>query len=351
MPTLLISKEKVANNISRMHKKAVHSNSVFRPHFKTHQSVEVGELFRNQGIDKITVSSVSMAEFFAGHGWNDIAIAFPVNLREIKQINKLAEKITLNLLTDSFFSAKQLAKLLNTKTGLFIEIDNGYHRSGLLPEQDKEIEAIVSVCEISEFIEFKGFLTHAGNTYTAKGKAEIITIMEDAKAKLIHLKQQYLKRFPNIIISYGDTPSCSMADDFNGFDEVRPGNFVYYDVMQYHIGSCRLDDIAVVAACPIVSVYPDRNELLIYGGAVHLSKEFIAADNNFKLFGYVVELSDRDWTAPVHGAYVSSLSQEHGIVKMPAEAISRFKPTDMIGILPVHSCLTADLLKDHSIMI
>ncbi len=80
--------------------------------------------------------------------------------------------------------------------------------------------------------------------------------MDDAQIKLQTLKQKYITRFPDIIISYGDSPSCSLADDLNGFDEIRPGNFVYYDVMQYHIGSCQMDDIAVAAACPVVSVYP-----------------------------------------------------------------------------------------------
>ena len=74
-----------------------------------------------------------------------------------------------------------------------------------------------------------------------------------------------------------------MANDCSNFDEIRPGNFAYYDVMQYHIGSCNMDNIAVAVACPVVAVHPQKNELVIYGGAIHLSKEFIAADNNFKL--------------------------------------------------------------------
>jgi D-serine deaminase-like pyridoxal phosphate-dependent protein len=350
-PTLLISKTKVERNINRMLEKAVRSNVLFRPHFKTHQSAEVGKLFRKRGIDKITVSSVSMAEYFAGNGWSDITIAFPINLLEINKINHLSKEVNLNLLVDSVYSTIQLDNLLKARTGLFVEIDNGYHRSGLLPEQIEEIEAIISTCENSRFLEFNGFLTHAGNTYSAKGKTEIMAIMKDAKTKLTRIKQRYLKRFPNIIISYGDTPSCSLADEFKGFDEVRPGNFVYFDVMQYHIGSCSLDDIAVAVACPVVSVYPHQNELVIYGGAVHLSKESIAADNNFKLFGYVFELIENRWTEPIPGAYVSSLSQEHGIIKMPEEFITRFKPGDILGILPIHSCLTADLLKDHPVII
>ena len=49
------------------------------------------------GVTAITVSSVSMAGKFAGVGWRDITIAFPMNFSEI---NLLASKITLNVLFD-----------------------------------------------------------------------------------------------------------------------------------------------------------------------------------------------------------------------------------------------------------
>jgi len=346
-PTLLINKSKVERNINRMLEKVKKSSVIFRPHFKTHQSAEIGEIFRQKGVDQITVSSVSMARYFADQGWEDITIAFPVNLQEVDKIDILAGHVNLNLLVDSTFSTKQLAGSLSNKAGIFIEIDNGYHRSGLLPERISEFDEIIHLAENSKMLDFKGFLTHAGNTYSAKGKEDILSIMNDASDKLSTLKEKYINHFPGIIISYGDTPSCSIADDLSTFDEIRPGNFVYYDVMQYHIGSCQLDDIAVAVACPVVSVYPDRSEIVIYGGAVHLSKEFIAADNDFKLFGYVVKLTEDGWSEPIPGAYVSSISQEHGIVKMPEAFILKFKPGYILGVLPIHSCLTADLLKDQ----
>jgi len=343
-PELIIDQNKLSRNIDKMLSKAQRSNVLFRPHFKTHQSIEIGRLFKEKIVDKITVSSVSMAEYFANDGWDDITIAFPVNLLEVEEINHLASSIQLNLLVDSDYSTSFLAKKLQHNVGVFIKIDTGYHRSGLLPE-DPEIDRIVNILSASDKLHFKGFLTHAGHTYSAIGKESILKIIEESRQKLSRLKAKYIDQFPEIITSYGDTPSCSMANDCSGFDEIRPGNFVFYDVMQYHIGSCSLDDIAVAVACPVVSVYPNRNEIIIYGGGIHLSKEFIEADNNFKLFGYVVEFTENGWGAPIPGAYVSSLSQEHGIVKMPHKFISKFKPGDVLGILPVHSCLAANLLK------
>jgi D-serine deaminase-like pyridoxal phosphate-dependent protein len=46
-----------------------------------------------------------------------------------------------------------------------------------------------------------------------------------------------------------------------------------------------------------------------------------------------------------------SLSQEHGVVRATAEAweggLGDVEVGDLLGVLPVHSCLTADLLKQY----
>ncbi|MBN2614443.1 MAG: alanine racemase [Bacteroidales bacterium] len=351
-PVFLVDKFRAESNIDRMLAKAKRSSVVFRPHFKTHQSLEVGQLFSQKGITQITVSSVSMARFFAADGWQDITIAFPLNILEMDELNQLAKQVHLNVLVESTGVAHRLNVQAQAPMGVFIKIDTGYHRTGLLPKQTDEIDAILKILRTSGDLSFKGFLTHAGNTYHAKGKEEILEIKASAEAQLNSLKKKYIHEFPDLMLSYGDTPSCSLADDFPELDEIRPGNFVYYDVMQYHLGSCSLSDIAVALACPVVAVHPDRNELVVYGGGVHLSKEFIAADRGFQLFGYVVRLNDDGrWTDPIAGAYVSSLSQEHGIVRMPSEELKKWEPGDVLGILPVHSCMTADLMKGDTILL
>jgi len=349
IPTLIIDQQKVKSNITKMLNKADKSKNIFRPHFKTHQSAKIGYLYKEQGVRKITVSSVSMALYFAENGWDDITIAFPVNILEADEINNLAGKINLNILVESQYSALILSNIITHSLGMFIKIDTGYHRTGLTLA-DPEIDNIIQTISNHKQLIFKGFLCHAGHTYPANGKDEILRIMDSSRTILNKLKQKYIKQFPDIIISYGDTPSCSIANNCNGFDEIRPGNFVYYDIMQYHIGSCSINDIAVAVACPVVAVYPQRNELVIYGGAVHLSKEFIAADNDFKLFGYVVTFTEEGWSEPIPGAYVSSLSQEHGIVKIQEKYLNKFKSGDIIGVLPIHSCLTANLLRDSTLI-
>ena len=45
-PTMVLNEEVCKSNIARMAAKAKAANVVFRPHFKTHQSREIGEWFR-----------------------------------------------------------------------------------------------------------------------------------------------------------------------------------------------------------------------------------------------------------------------------------------------------------------
>ena len=130
-PTLLLNNEICQKNIQTMAARSVECHVIFRPHFKTHQSAAVGEWFREAGVSAITVSSVAMAQYFAMHGWKDITIAFPVNIREIEEINLLAPAINLNLLVESEETAIFLSKNLTSACGFFIKIDTGYHRTGI----------------------------------------------------------------------------------------------------------------------------------------------------------------------------------------------------------------------------
>ena len=346
-PTLLLDKNKCKKNIRLMAEKTKKHKLIFRPHFKTHQSAEIGEWFREAGVSKITVSSVTMAMYFVNHGWKDILIAFPVNIREIGQINNLSKKVTLSLTIESVFTANYLEDKLTNEAGVYIKIDTGYHRTGILPDDFMEIREILDIIKKSGKLKFIGFLSHAGHTYNAKNKEEIIKIHYSSILQLNILKSEFIGDFPELIISIGDTPSSSLATDFTGVDEIRPGNFVFYDLMQYYLGSCAIKNIAVALACPVVAKHQERNEIVIYGGAVHLSKEYIVDKTNPKLFGHVVKLSENIWDTPLLGTYLSNLSQEHGIIKTTGRFFNDINIGDVIGILPVHSCLTANLSKEY----
>jgi len=329
-----------------MFEKSKQHNLIFIPHCKTHQSRIIGSWYKQHGINKITVSSLQMAEYFANDDWNDITVAFPLNIREIDTINSLAEEIQLNITVENTESIEFLKKELKFDVGFFIKIDTGYERTGISFDIFLIIDKILKSASEFDKLEFKGFLSHAGNTYQAKDTNEILDIHQDALHKLSLLRKQYINKYPDLIISTGDTPSCSLANDFNGIDEIRPGNFVFYDLTQYNLGSCAFEKISIAMACPVVAKHSNRNEIIIYGGGVHFSKEFIEI-NNQKVFGQLVELTPKGWELLEEELFLTKVSQEHGTLKVSDEIFEKLNIGDLVGIIPIHSCMTANLMKEY----
>jgi D-serine deaminase-like pyridoxal phosphate-dependent protein len=347
-PTLLLDEARCRNNIKQMVKKARQSKVLFRPHFKTHQSHEIGRWFRQEGVKAITVSSLKMASFFAEDGWKDITVAIPVNTREKHRINDLAKKVNLHLLVADITSILNLDKIVDHPINVWIKIDTGYHRTGLLHDDDVMIKFIVNLIEKSKLLRFAGFLTHAGNSYYCRSNDEILELHITTTEILYHLKEKYKSLYPDIKISVGDTPTCSVADDFSLVDEIRPGNFVFYDTMQVQISACTSDDIAVVVACPVVAKHKDRNEIIIIGGGIHLSKDFIVNVRGQKNYGDLVFLESNGWSKPIEGCFLSKLSQEHGTLQVTDDVFEKIHTGELVGILPVHSCMTANLIGKYT---
>ena len=347
-PTLILDKEKSIRNIERMVKKAKRSDVKFRPHFKTHQSAQIGEWFRNFGVESITVSSLDMAVYFAGNGWKDITVAFPVNILEIDKINELAKEIQLNLLVESKEVVIFLRENIKFNVNVWIKIDVGYKRAGIAWNDFDEVVEVAKEIENSSLLSFSGLLTHSGHTYKAKSKEEIKKIYLDTISRMKEVQKRLeSENLQDVKLSVGDTPSCLLMDNFNDVDEIRPGNFVFCDVEQFSLGSCSEEDIAIAVACPVVAKHKNRNEIIIHGGGVHLSKDFILKEDNAKLFGYISLLEQNGWSPSLKNAYVSSLSQEHGIVKADDNFFNQVHIGDILMVLPVHSCLTANLMKRY----
>lgn len=347
VPTLLLDQKKCLENIDRLAETARKHHLIFRPHFKTHQSHEIGRWFRLKGVDRITVSSLRMAEYFAQDGWKDITVAFPTNILEIDLINQLASQIQLNLCVENPATTEFLNLNLSHPVGILIKINAGNNRSGLPLTRKDEIDKIIEQLDHNQRLKFLGFLGHAGQSYAAREDSAILDSHHYSIQIMNQLRTWYQADHPDMIISLGDTPTCSVADDFSGIDEIRPGNFVYYDVTQHYIGSCELDQVAVAMACPVVAKAPERNEIIVYGGGIHLSKDRVKSPEGRTIFGRIADWKGHGWqTVEENEAFVRSLSQEHGVIQTTAERVASAKIGDLILILPVHSCMAADLMKE-----
>ena len=330
-PILLLDEKRCRNNIKRMADKAKAAGCEFRPHFKTHQSATIGEWFREHEIKGITVSSISMAEYFCNNGWDDITIAFPFYLSQINALKVLNQKCSLRLFVNSVRDVKLLSENLSNDFRVYIELDTGYTRSGIPQNNNDLITSIINACSEISHVHFHGFYVHHGGTYQAKGIEEIKRII----APTLSVYQEMRQVFPDAKFSLGDTPSASVLSDFDNVDELSPGNFVFYDWMQTQIGSCTLNDVALFVLLPIAQVLKVQNQAILHGGAVHLSKDFIENECG-RNYGQVVRYTRENVIS--EPAYITSLSQEHGILNATPD-----NKQDYVIICPVHSCLTANL--------
>lgn len=342
-PTLVLNPEIVQMNLEKMISKASELGLRLVPHFKTPQSREIGKWAHQKGIDEITVSSIKMAKYLSGVGFNTIHIAFPFNIREIDLFNKLNEQQRLSIQIVNTEVARFLLTKLSHTTSFFIEIDAGYGRTGVRFDDIGTIDSILSIARESTFFEFRGFYVHPGHTYYG----DIQKIYEETRSALRFLESRYRSDYPEMNLRIGDTPGCSVVEDFGPATEIGPGNFLFYDLMQVSIGSCKREDIAIALAVPVVDINRTSGKVLVHGGGVHLSKDFIQKDDGSKCFGEVVLFNDSGWDIPSQVSSITSVSQEHGVIKASKDLLDTIKIGDILGILPIHSCMTADCMKKY----
>ena len=164
--------------------------------------------------------------------------------------------------------------------------------------------------------------------------------MQKSRKKLLALKEKFQSICPEIILSVGDTPSVSVQETFNNIDELRPGNFIFYDLMQLQIGSCKMENIALRMKCIVISKNKERKEIVIHGGAIHFSKDYILNADNKPVYGQMVTKNIVNQLFKQN--ILTRLSQEHGVISADSDAFHTIQIGDVVEIIPCHSCLTMD---------
>lgn len=320
--------------------KAAASGVLFRPHFKTHQSAEIGSWFRAQGVSAITVSSLDMAWYFHEQGWQDITLAMVINPALIPDLERLAGLVKLGLLADSAEILTRLGRELKNPLRVWLKLDTGYRRTGLDAADQSGLKQAAQTLKTFPHLEPAGILNHCGQAYRCADRRAIMQLYRENTARLNQVRlflEELLQR--KLLLSVGDTPSCNTLEDFAPADEIRPGNFVFNDLMQLASGSCAEADLALAVACPLIGKYPQRAEIVLHGGAVHLSREFTRNPDGSPRFGLATRLSEQGWGPLNNAASIHSLSQEHAVAYADPDFARTLARGEAMAVIPVHACL------------
>ena len=222
---------------------------------------------------------------------------------------------------------------------VLLKIDSGYHRAGVDPDAGGSVTLAKRIAS-SPAIRFQGLLTHAGHSYHAKSHDEILAIANAECAALTRFRDHLGDS--TLIRSVGSTPTIAVPDTLGDCDEVRPGNYVFFDAFQAILGSCRFEDIAASVLTTVIGSYEDR--AVIDAGALALSKDLGAIDLDPDAgYGTVCDLEGD----PVD-LRLTEVSQEHG--KMVGPDVSNVEVGSLLRIVPNHSCLTAALFDRYFVM-
>ena len=338
-PAFLVDKNIVRQNCEHMLEKARASGVAFRPHVKTHKTIEIGRMQHGGDTGPITVSTLAEAEFFADAGFRDITYAVPIAPNKLDRAAALARRVDrLSILIDNAEALRGIGEH-GGEFDVFLKVDCGYHRAGVNPDDPDSVRLVMAIVS-SPAVHFQGLLTHAGHSYHAQSVEEIRRVAAEESAAVSRFRALLPGELQTTVRSIGSTPTASVVDRFADCDELRPGNYVFYDAFQATIGSCRRSDVAVSVLATVVGSYPDRNESIIDAGALAMSKD-LGPDHIDPQFGYGVVC---DTALRPIGARLISLSQEHGKLSAALPIGSR------VRIIPNHSCLTAAMYDTYHVL-
>jgi len=327
-----------------------------RPHIKTHKCIEVARMQTAGHSGAVTVSTLAEARAFVANGFSKITYAVPIEPGKFDEAIAISRDCELSLLTDELEIPGQLndaAKRANVHLNLFLKVDVGYHRCGVEPTSEEAFEIPRRMTAASN-LQFAGILTHAGHSYNCQTKAEVLALARHERDLMADLGAALRKDIgPVPIVSIGSTPTITSVDHLNGVDEVRPGNYIFFDAFQATLGSCALDDCALTVLAAVVHRDRARRKVIIDAGAIALSKDRgpVGIDPVCG-YGKVLDLTGKDLSLNV-----SEMSQEHGFVVVKDEdAFDQLKVGTRVRVLANHSCLTAaqhshyEVLEDEQIV-
>jgi D-serine deaminase-like pyridoxal phosphate-dependent protein len=342
-PCLILDQERMEHNIARLRDRLHAAEVAFRPHLKTAKSWEVSRRLMSTPHGPATVSTLREAEYLASHGVKDITYAVGISPDKLARVKKLQKSgVTLTILLDSVEQAVAVASVCDPSDPMpvLIELDCDGHRSGVKPHDSTLLTAIAQA--LTPRARLMGVLTHAGESYEARGSAALAAAAEQERTAAV-MAAETLRAggWPCPVVSVGSTPTAFSAPGYEGVTEVRAGVFVFFDLVQAGIGVCTTDEIALSVLATVIGHQREKGWTIVDAGWTALSCDRGTASQAVDQgYGLVCDLAGR----PFPDLVVTIVNQEHGIVAA-RPGCPRFDLEFPIGtrlrILPSHACATA----------
>jgi D-serine deaminase-like pyridoxal phosphate-dependent protein len=166
-PSVLLFPDRIEQNIHRMIAIAGNAERM-RPHVKTHKIKEVISLQLQQGISRFKCATLSEVEMVASAGGKDILLSYPLLGPALGIWFNLTGKFPdckMSVTVDSETALGKLSKLAQDKgkrTDVFVDLDNGMHRTGIDPGSARKLIHSISK---NRDLHFRGLHIYDGHIH------------------------------------------------------------------------------------------------------------------------------------------------------------------------------------------
>ena len=351
-PALVLDESKMLANIARMRERAEMLGARLRPHLKTGKSVDVARRMLAGGEAAATVSTLREAEMFFAAGLHDLVYAVGIAPQKLQRVAALrAAGCDLAVILDT---ATQAEAVVSASRGAaspipaLIEIDCDGARGGLDPDDD----ALLAIGRtLHEGAALRGVMTHAGGSYGAVGEAALAAFAEKERHAVTRAAARLRAAgLPCPIVSVGSTPTALFARRLDGVNEMRPGVYVFFDLVMAGLGVCAVEDIAISVLTTVVGHRRDRGVILVDAGWMAMSRDRgTAAQAVDQGYGLVCDADGR----VLPDLILASANQEHGLVALRPGSAARLPDLPVgarLRILPNHACATASQFAAYEVI-
>ncbi|MEZ6037331.1 MAG: alanine racemase [Planctomycetota bacterium] len=329
-PTLLIHLDRVRHNLATMQRMLGGRMERWRPHVKTCKVPEVLALLLDAGVRRFKCATTREAQVLlevAGERPLDLLVAMAqhgANLERFAAIAASAPRHRLSMLTEDPAHAAQLA---TRGFGAFVDLDPGYHRTGIPLEEHDRIAAVANAAgtALRGLHCYDGHL-HDGSPAEREAAAHAVYARFVALARALDCKGE--------LITSG-TPTFPAALSFAGFADfehtISPGTVVYWDARSRDLGIDGFE-CAVEVQARVVS-RPTAQRCTLDAG----SKAFDAAAGD----PCAVPVAALDGTA-------RTPSEEHLPFVMRSGEAPRVG--ELLRLVPRHVCPTVNLADEAALL-
>ena len=323
-PGLLISPEIIKNNINEMIKIAGNPSRLW-PHIKTYKMKPIIELQKNHGINRFKCATIGEVKLLCESNVNHILLAIQPTEKKLYAFIELQKKypeIKFSTLLDneiSFNLFDKTSKKLKQKIAVWIDINSGMDRTGILP--DKNAFKLYKKIKNSTVLKFKGLHAYDGHI-RSDSELKRRKDSDSAYLSVLHLKQKIEHDSKKTIkIVAGGSPSF-LPNSYRKDVYLSPGTTLLWDIGYGNIWKESPFQIAAILATRIISK-PNKNILCLDLGHKAIASEMPLP--RVKLIG-------------LEDAVHIGQSEEHLVIK--TKDASKYEVGHIIYALPKHICPT-----------